>query len=146
MKKSIFSLAILWILGLTGCASVRDFRDISHQRVVHIQVTVQTPAGTLRRCYTSPEQIHRVLHTLRLEKNGSHTARANQKLRLELCCADGSRKRYYRLHPTEALLSVVWSTPGQSDSFLSPTDPPRPDANWHRFYFPALQRCPIPYK
>ncbi len=145
MKKCAFLIAILGMLVLSGCNAVRDFRDISPQRVVSIQVTAQTPAGCLRRCYTSQAQIHSLLHALRLERLGSASGQTNQKLRVELHCADGSRKRYHRLHPADGLLSLVLSTSG-TDIVISPTDPPLTRGAWHRVYFPALRGCPIPYK
>ncbi len=146
MKKYMLLLAILGILCFTGCAPVSDTRDISHQRVVCIQITAETPVGTLRRCYRDPEHIHRLLHALRLEKRSSGAAEGCHKLRLELRCADGFQKRYFRLQPTEALWSLVLSTPGQPDAPLSLTEPPLPPAPWHRAFFPALRHCKIPCK
>ncbi len=142
MQKLAHVLAFFLIFTLCGCQRAQDFRDISGQRVVAIRAEAESPAGLQVRTYTDPAQIHRLLHALRLEKSGAGCG----KLRLELRCADGSRRQYFCAHPGSRLyFSVLW-VQGQGEPALTFQETGLPRLRWHRVYFPALRGLPASCK
>ncbi len=143
MKKVIFCLFAIAVFFLTGCQEMTDQRDISGQRVVTILVSTDSPAGQLRRCYTSPDSIHKLLHCLRSAKSAGHTGK--NYVHLTMTCANGRKRHTFSQDADGRILDVLWEDPGVPLPFCVAA-PPLPYHPCKRTLFPALARFQLPQK
>ncbi len=163
MKKVVIWLVLL--LCLSGCTPARDRRDISHDRVIKIHITLHTPIAQRQLCYTDSEKIHRILHTLRLlgpKMQSTQPPDSRQRMCIQLLCADGSRKTYRLLGESSIQAQAgPWQRlqPGRGGDLYAlvdtlPADPRSPaltgaalpELPCRRVYMSILRRNPIPYK